>query len=151
MIENRPPGLSPDLQQNTAIDVGRHEERLQWIIEDHKELKDRVDKLEGRYDAIYEMASSIKTLAVQVETVNTNVNDMKAQFKEDITELKDQQKIIGTKVNKIEIESNAKQESSEKTSKLKFDVISKITTTIVSILLIIVLLALFPHLADIIK
>ena len=141
---------SPAINRN-AVDVGIHEERLRWIVTEHNELKDRVDKLEVRYDAIFEMASSIKTLAVQVENVNTNVSDMKTQFKQDITELKDQQKIIGNKVNKIEIESENNNKTAESKDKLKGDLIGRILGKVVDILLIIILLALFPHLADILK
>ena len=144
----------PELERSYTEDhvqIKANPEKLNNLNVNIQDLKGRMDKLEDKYDLMLEMTSHMKVLSNQMVTINDNVECMKTQVEKNIQEIKEDQKIITTKVDKLEIASN----TNEKTNAdkhammqtLKYDVIKYLVITA----LVILLIQLFPHLSGVIK
>ena len=101
--------VHPD--DHSAVQV--HSTMLNATNREIQEMKERMGKMEEKFDIIYELASSIKVLSTQMLNINDNVRDMKKEFSQDIKDIKHEQQSISEKVDKIEVESSG---SSEKNS-----------------------------------
>lgn len=141
------PNFDHAVEMNTA-QLAIHAERLNWIINDNKELHGKIEKLENRYDAIYEMASSIKTMSVQIDSINTNVTDMKSEFKNDIADLKTAQQQMSSKMTSIESSTDEFDTTKKKREKIRESLISEVAKYIFLILVAIILVTLFPNIKD---
>lgn len=114
-------------------------------------LKERMNRMEEKYDIIYEMATSIKVLSTQMVNINDSVHEMKHDFNENIKDIKQKQLIISDKVDKVAIESDVGITDVKRRQKMKNDLAYSIIEKIVLIIVIILLATLFPHLSDFIK
>lgn len=125
------------------IQIQNHEKEV-------TELKDRLGKLEEKYNVIYKMATSIEVLTTQMIHINDTMREMKQEFSQDIKDIKQEQINLGDKVDKIEVNSDAVVSERNQRKKIKTSMISSVLEKLILIILSIILLALFPQLKDLI-
>lgn len=111
----------------------------------------RVDKLENKYDSILELTSEIKVLSEQIKNMAGSVETLKDDMRTNINDIVEEQKTICNKVDKLESSTMPAVDRVNAGKEVGVEIIKVILQNIVTIILVIVLIALFPHLSDIIK
>lgn len=126
-----------------------HSERISNIIDNMADMKNHINRLEQKYDVMIDIASSIKTLSTQMLSINSSVSEMKQDFKTDIRDIKDEQKTLASKVDRIEVSTSSYIGDKGDAKKIKLSIVTSLVEKIILIIFIIVILALFPHLKEI--
>lgn len=133
----------PNRCDNSVLSA--HTERLNHLITEQSDIKIRLDKMETKYDIMLEMASSLKSLSVQMMNLSDNLAEMKQEVNSDIREIRDDQRIISTKVDRLELSEKDISDSKSSKKQMTESIITSIVSQLLWIIVIIILLALFPH------
>ena len=70
-----------------------------------EELKERLDKMETKQEAIYELASSVKMIASDMSKMNESINEVKQGQKELTNKMDQQITDVREKIDKVDAKS----------------------------------------------
>lgn len=136
---------------HTESMVHTHIEALECMRLNMDHLSDRVSKLEDKYDTILELTSEIRVLSEQIKNMAGSIEILRDDMKTNINDIAEEQKTICTKVDKLESSTKPAIDRVNTKKELGVEILKVILQNVVTIILVIVLIALFPHLSDIIK
>ncbi len=136
---------------HTDAMIHSHIESLECVRQNMEHLTDRVSKLEDKYDTILELTSEIRVLSEQIKNMAGSVETLRDDMKTNINDIVEEQKTICTKVDKLESSTMPAVDRVNTGKELGIEILKVILQNVVTIILVIVLIALFPHLSDIIK
>lgn len=140
-----------ELNCHTDSMIHSYIESLECMRQNMEHLTDRVSKLEDKYDTILELTSEIRVLSEQIKNMAGSIETLKDDMRTNINDIAEEQKTICTKVDRLESSTMPAVDTVNTRKEIGVEIFKAILTNIFNIILIIILLALFPHLSDIIK